>query len=104
LFDFKIEKKYFVEIYYIIQQVLGDEAASCITTYIWWKRFKDDQESLDEDKQCGRPSTVVHDENVIVCTRTLSCKSPTARIRDTPVGFTECLLYYIISFYKRCFR
>ncbi len=47
-----------------IQQAFGEEAASHMTTYTWWKWFYDGRESLHDDKWRGRPATTVHDENV----------------------------------------
>ncbi len=57
--------KLLVETYSMIQQAFGEGAASCTTTYTWWKRLKDERELLDGDEgHCGRPATAVHDENV----------------------------------------
>ncbi len=50
-------QKLFIEMYSVIQQAFGEEAASCTATYTCWKRFKDERESLDDDEWCGSPAT-----------------------------------------------
>jgi len=73
-------QKSFTETYSMIQQVFGNEAMSRITTYTWWKRFRNGRESLGNDERSGRPSTAVHDENVSKV-RTILLEQPHLTIR-----------------------
>jgi len=46
-------------------KTFGDEVIVLTTTYTRWKRFKNCRKSLDDDKRNRKPSTAVHDENVV---------------------------------------
>jgi len=42
--------------------VYGDEALKKTAIYHWFKRFKNGQESLEDEERIGRPSTSKNDE------------------------------------------
>ena len=47
-----------------LQQVYGDTARKKSTVYDWFSRFKNRQETLEDDRRSGRPSTFRTDEMI----------------------------------------
>ena len=48
----------------MIQKAFGDNAVSAAQIKVWHKRFKDGQESVENDPRSGRPATNRTIENV----------------------------------------
>jgi predicted transposase YdaD len=44
--------------------VYGDETLKKTAVYDWFKRFKNGQESLEDEERSGRPSTSKNDETI----------------------------------------
>ncbi len=88
-----LSSKLFTETYSMIQRAFVEEAASHTTTYTWWKWFKD-RESLDDDEQCGRPATAVHDEKVV--------KVHVLLIEQPRLTFSDGTLWSIKSSFVNC--
>lgn len=54
----------------MIDPSFGEGVISSPTVYTWYKRFKNDRTSLEDDERSGRPITAVTDENEpLVCAR-----------------------------------
>jgi histone-lysine N-methyltransferase SETMAR len=47
----------------MLQQAFGDNAMSQSKAFLWYKRFKDERTSVDDDERSGRPSTSTTPEN-----------------------------------------
>ncbi|KAL4083495.1 hypothetical protein QTP88_028811 [Uroleucon formosanum] len=47
-----------------LKTVYGDEALKKTAVYDWFKRFKNGQESLEDEERSGRPSTSKNDETI----------------------------------------
>jgi hypothetical protein len=52
------------ETHQMLQETFGDNAMSQSRTFLWCKRFKDGQMSVDDDERSGRPSTSTTPENI----------------------------------------
>jgi len=48
----------------MLKIAFGEEAMCRTQTYEWWKHFKEDRTSFDDDPRLGRPSTSKTDDNV----------------------------------------
>jgi len=48
----------------MLQEVCGDNAMSQSKTFLWYKRFKDGQMSVDDVEHSGRPSPSTTPENI----------------------------------------
>ena len=48
----------------MLKQAFGEQALSQARTFEWFKRFKDGQESMEDDKYSGRPSTCTTPEMI----------------------------------------
>jgi hypothetical protein len=48
----------------MLQEAFGDNAMSQRKTCLWYKRFKDERNSVDDDERSGRPSTSTTPENI----------------------------------------
>jgi len=48
----------------MLQETFGDNAMNQSKTFLWYKRFKDGQTSIDDDERSGRPSTSTTPENI----------------------------------------
>ena len=48
----------------MLKIAFGEEAMCRTQTYEWWKRFKEDRTSVDDDPRSGLPSTSKTDDNV----------------------------------------
>ena len=55
-FCFKLNKTA-AETHRMLKEAFGEEALSQARTFEWFKCFKDGQESVEDDKHSGRPST-----------------------------------------------
>ena len=53
---FKLNKTA-AETHRMLKEAFGEQAFSQARTFEWFKRFKDGQESVGDDKHSGRPST-----------------------------------------------
>jgi transposase len=49
----------------VLQQVYGDTALKKSAVYDWFSRFKDGQETLEDDQRSGRPSTSRTEEMIV---------------------------------------
>ena len=47
-----------------LRNVYGATCMSRARVFLWFKRFKDGRNSIDNDTRCGRPPTAVNDSNV----------------------------------------
>ena len=45
------------ESFAMLQQVYGEETMSRTRAFEWHKRFKEEQEEVEDDPRCGKPST-----------------------------------------------
>jgi hypothetical protein len=52
------------ETFEMLEITLGEEAMCRTETYEWWKRFKADRTSVDDDPCSGRASTSKTDDNI----------------------------------------
>ena len=57
-------KKTAAETHRMLQEACGDNAMSQSKTFLWYRRFKDGQTSVDDDEHSGRPSTNTTLENI----------------------------------------
>jgi histone-lysine N-methyltransferase SETMAR len=48
----------------MLQEAFGDNAMNQSKTCLWYKRFKDERTSVDDDERYGRPSTSTTPENI----------------------------------------
>lgn len=48
----------------MLVQAFGNEALSKSRTFEWFRRFKEDRESVEDDQRLGRPSTAITPENI----------------------------------------
>ena len=48
----------------MLTEAFGEHALSQAGTFEWFKRFKDGQESVEDDKHSGRPSTCTTPEMI----------------------------------------
>jgi hypothetical protein len=48
----------------MLQEAFRDNAMSQSKTFLWYRRFKDGQTSVDDNKHSGRPSTSTTPENL----------------------------------------
>ena len=55
-FCFKLNKTA-AETHRMLKEAFGEQALSQAGTFEWFKCFKDGQESVEDDKHSGRPST-----------------------------------------------
>jgi hypothetical protein len=55
-FCFKLNKTA-AETHQMLKEACGEQSLSQARTFQWFKRFKDDRESVEDDKHSGRPST-----------------------------------------------
>ena len=63
-FCFKIGKTA-SETYELLKTAFGDKCLSRSNVFIWFNRFKNGRESVEDDPQPGRPSTSKTDENIV---------------------------------------
>ena len=63
-FCFKIGKTD-SETYDVLKTAFGDKCLSRSNVFIWFNRFKNDCESVEDDPRPGRPSTSKTDENIV---------------------------------------
>lgn len=63
-FCFKIGKSA-SETYELLKEVFGDECLSRSNVFIWFQRFKDGRQSVEDDPRSGRPSSSKTDENIV---------------------------------------
>jgi hypothetical protein len=54
----------FLETFETLKQVFGGEAMSRTQTHEWYKRFKEVQTSIEDNKHSGQPSTSRNEENI----------------------------------------
>jgi hypothetical protein len=52
------------ETHRMLQEAFGDNAMSQRETFLWYKRFKDERTSVDDDERSGRPSKSSTPENI----------------------------------------
>lgn len=52
------------ETHRMLQEAFGDAAMSQSRTFLWYKRFKDGRESVEDDERSGRPTTGTTPENI----------------------------------------
>lgn len=62
-FCFKLQKSA-KEAHEMLKSVYGDNVVTLKTVYKWYERFKSGNESVEDEKRSGRPSTSKTDENV----------------------------------------
>jgi histone-lysine N-methyltransferase SETMAR len=62
-FCFKLRKTAAETLEYL-KTVYGDEALKKTAVYDWFKRFKNGQESLEDEERSGQPSTSKNDETI----------------------------------------
>ena len=48
----------------MLKEAFGEQALSQARTFEWFKRFKDGQESVEDDKHSGQPSTCTTPETI----------------------------------------
>jgi hypothetical protein len=48
----------------MLQETFGDNAMSQRKTFLWYKRFKDGRNTIDDDERSGRQSTSTTPENI----------------------------------------
>ena len=61
-FYFRLGKT-FLETFKMLQQAFGDEATSRTQTHEWYKHFKEDRTSNEDNECSGRPSASKNEEN-----------------------------------------
>ena len=52
-----------------LQQVYKEQTLSRSTGFLWYKRFKQGREGVEDDPRCGRPSTSRNETNVELARR-----------------------------------
>jgi len=48
----------------MLQEAFGDNAIHQSKTFLWYRRFKDERTSVDDDERYGRPTTSTTPENI----------------------------------------
>ncbi|KAJ8958216.1 hypothetical protein NQ318_017357 [Aromia moschata] len=56
--------KTFTEAYAMLKEVYGNECLFCTLLFDWFKRFKEERETIEEVPRPGRPSMSKTDENI----------------------------------------
>jgi histone-lysine N-methyltransferase SETMAR len=81
----------------MLQEAFRDNAMSQSKAFLWYKRFKDGQTSVDDDERSGRPSTSTTPENIAkVCKAILADCTQTihdvCEIVELSYGTVQCIL------------
>jgi transposase len=50
--------------YELLQKVYGSDSLSRSMTFEWFKRFREGQESLEDDERSGRPTTNRNEQTI----------------------------------------
>jgi len=82
----------------MLQEAFGDNAMSKSKTFLWYKRFKDGQTSVDDDERSGRLSTSTTPENIAkVCKAILADRRQTTHHVCEIVGLSYRTVQRILA-------
>jgi hypothetical protein len=90
-------KKPAAETYRMLQEAFGDNAISQSKTFLWYKRFKYERITVNDDARSGHPSTTTTPENrAKVCKAILADRRQTihdvCEIVGLSYGTVQCIL------------
>ncbi|PNF30284.1 hypothetical protein B7P43_G15336 [Cryptotermes secundus] len=81
-----------------LQQVYGDTALKKSAVYHWFSRFKNGQETLEDDQRSGRPSTSRTEKNIGKVRQLIRCDGRmTIAELEQEVGIFHGSIYTILS-------
>ena len=96
-FCFKLGKT-FTETLELMRQVYGDDCLSRTQVFMWYGRFKDGRENINDDPKSGRPKTATTDELVEKVREIIAIDSNvTCRMLAEEFGVSKDTIYDILT-------